>query len=330
MDKHIEISLKTILITAGLAVLFYLLTQITEVLLLIFVATILAVALDPVVDFLKRHGFRRGLAVITVVLSILLLIGGVIVLLITPIITQTQMLIEQFPRLVDTILRSTYSDAVIKNFNTAITTQLADASGGLIKITIDVVTAVASLITVLFFTAYLLLDMPRLKSFVLGFVVKESSKDILTSVFSDIEKRLGGWVRGELVLMSAIGLGVFAGLSLLQISYAVPLAVLSGLLEIVPIIGPLISAVPAIVVGFAISPLTGLGVVGLFIIVHQLENNFLVPKVMQKAVDLNPLVTMIAILIGGKLLGIVGALLAVPVTLVVLIIVRHLLKLNNK
>ena len=304
MDKHIEISLKTILITAGLAVLFYLLTQITEVLLLIFVATILAVALDPVVDFLKRHGFRRGLAVITVVLSILLLIGGVIVLLITPIITQTQMLIEQFPRLVDTILRSTYSDAVIKNFNTAITTQLADASGGLIKITIDVVTAVASLITVLFFTAYLLLDMPRLKSFVLGFVVKESSKDILTSVFSDIEKRLGGW--------------------------AVPLAVLSGLLEIVPIIGPLISAVPAIVVGFAISPLTGLGVVGLFIIVHQLENNFLVPKVMQKAVDLNPLVTMIAILIGGKLLGIVGALLAVPVTLVVLIIVRHLLKLNNK
>jgi len=330
MDKRVEISLKTILVTAGLAVIFYLLIQIKEVLLLIFVATIVALALDPMVDWLKRRGFKRGLSVIIVVFTILVLVVGLVTLLITPIVTQTQLLITQFPRLIDTIFKDAYFGSFINTFNKTLTDQIAGASGSLLKITLDVFTAVASLLTVLFFVAYLLLDMPRIKSSLLSIFSKESSKESFKSIWLDLENRLGGWIRGELILMTVVGLSVFVGLSLLQVGYAVPLAVFAGLLEIVPLIGPVVSAVPAVIVGFAISPLTGLGVLGLFILVQQLENNFIVPKVMQKAVDLNPLVTMIAILIGGKLLGIVGALLAVPVTLVVLIIARHLLLKLNK
>ena len=329
MDKHIEISLKTILMTAGLFALLYLLIQIKEVILLIFVALILAVALEPAVAWLKRRGFKRGLAVIIVVLLIMLLLIGVVALLITPIVTQTQMLIEQFPRLLDVVFKNVYFGSFINTFNAALTEQVTGVSGSLLKITLDVFTAVASLLTVLFFTAYLLLDMPRIKNSLLASFSKETSKETLKNIWMDLENRLGGWIRGELVLMTVVGLTVFVGLTLLQVSFAVPLAVLAGVLEIMPVIGPVVSAVPAIIVGFAISPLTGLGVLGLFILVQQVENNFVVPKVMQKAVGLNPLVTMVAILIGGKLLGIVGALLGVPVTLFVLIIVRHLFKLNK-
>ena len=329
MDKHIEISLKTILMTAGLFALLYLLIQIKEVILLIFVALILAVALEPAVAWLKRRGFKRGLAVIIVVLLIMLLLIGVVALLITPIVTQTQMLIEQFPRLLDVVFKNVYFGSFINTFNAALTEQLTGVSGSLLKITLDVFTAAASLLTVLFFTAYLLLDMPRIKNSLLASFSKETSKETLKNIWMDLENRLGGWIRGELVLMTVVGLTVFVGLTLLQVSFAVPLAVLAGVLEIMPVIGPVVSAVPAIIVGFAISPLTGLGVLGLFILVQQVENNFVVPKVMQKAVGLNPLVTMVAILIGGKLLGIVGALLGVPVTLIVLIIVRHLFKLNK-
>ena len=312
MDKHIEISLKTILMTAGLFALLYLLIQIKEVILLIFVALILAVALEPAVAWLKRRGFKRGLAVIIVVLLIMLLLIGVVALLITPIVTQTQMLIEQFPRLLDVVFKNVYFGSFINTFNAALTEQLTGVSGSLLKITLDVFTAAASLLTVLFFTAYLLLDMPRIKNSLLASFSKETSKETLKNIWTDLENRLGGWIRGELVLMTVVGLSVFVGLTLLQVSFAVPLAVLAGVLEIMPVIGPVVSAVPAIIVGFAISPLTGLGVLGLFILVQQVENNFIVPRLMKTKVGLNPVVTIFVLAIGAKLGGVMGTIMAIP------------------
>lgn len=112
---------------------------------------------------------------------------------------------------------------------------------------------------------------------------------------------------------------------MLRLDYVLPLEIIAGFLEIVPILGPILSAVPSVVVGFAVSPLVGLGVLGWFILLQQLENNLIVPNVMQKSVGFNPLITMVVILIGAKLLGMAGALLAVPITLVVAIIIKNIL-----
>ena len=133
-----------------------------------------------------------------------------------------------------------------------------------------------------------------------------------------IENQLGGWVRGQLVLMLVIAVFTYIGFLLIGIPYALPLAILAGFLEILPNIGPTIAAVPAITIAY-ISSGPALAVVALLfsILVQQLENNVIVPKVMRENANVNPLISIIAILIGLQLAGVVGALLAIPLYIVI-------------
>jgi predicted PurR-regulated permease PerM len=130
-----------------------------------------------------------------------------------------------------------------------------------------------------------------------------------------IERRLGVWVRGEFVLMSAVGLCSFIGLTILHVDFALPLAIVAGLLELVPMLGPIIASITATLVALSVSPLLALSVVALYIIIQQLENNILVPYIMKKSVGLAPIVTILALMIGARLAGIIGAILAVPIAL---------------
>ena len=121
-----------------------------------------------------------------------------------------------------------------------------------------------------------------------------------------------------------IGVITWLVLTILGIPFALPLAILAGFLEIIPTIGPIIAAIPAVIVAFAISPLTGLVVMLAYVGIQIAENNILVPKIMQKAVGLNPIVILVAILIGGQLFGIIGALLSIPFVSATIIIFRAL------
>lgn len=110
---------------------------------------------------------------------------------------------------------------------------------------------------------------------------------------------------------------VYIGLFFLGIEFAIPLAVLAGLLEMVPTVGPILSAVPAILVAFSHSPVLALSVLALYIIVQQVENNILVPLIMKRSVGLSPVLTILALMIGGRFAGIAGAILAVPILLTI-------------
>jgi len=324
VDKEIIITIKTLFVAAAIVFGVWLLVQIKEVIILLFVSLMVALALDPLVQKLAQRRFPRSLSVILIMILLVAVIGGLVTLLITPIVSQTQLFIEQFPRLIETVVKNGAIDSVVKNIGQTLGQQIASASGGLIKVTIDVFTGVASLVSILAFASYMLIDLNNIKTSFLG-LFNSKQRQLTKETLDEIERRLGSWVRGQLILMILVGVGVFIGLTILGIPYAVPLAVIAGILELVPLIGPILSAVPAVIVGFAASPVLGLGVIGLFILIQQLENNLIVPKVMQRAVGFNPLVTMLAILIGGRLLGIAGALLAVPVTLLGVIIVRNTL-----
>lgn len=137
-----------------------------------------------------------------------------------------------------------------------------------------------------------------------------------------VEEKLGAWLRGQIVLSLAIGVITWIVLQAMGIPYAVPLAILAGFLEIIPTLGPIIAAIPAVIVGFAISPVMGIAVLIAYAAIQIAENNILVPKIMQKAVGLNPVVILIAILIGAELLGVVGALLSIPFVSAAIIIYR--------
>ena len=157
----------------------------------------------------------------------------------------------------------------------------------------------------------------------------EAAKKVMT-IWLKVEERLGAWVRGQVTLAFTIGLSTFFGLTLLGIPYTFPLAILAGLLEIVPIIGPIIAAIPAILVAFTISPLLALATAALYFIIQQVEANLVVPLVMRKAVGLPPLVTIIGLMIGGKLGGIGGAILAIPIFVTLETIIKEYFALKSK
>jgi predicted PurR-regulated permease PerM len=123
--------------------------------------------------------------------------------------------------------------------------------------------------------------------------------------------------------MLSIGLGTYIGLFLIGIPFALPLAILAGILEIIPILGPIVSAIPAIIIGFGISPVIGVAVTAVAFLVHQLEGYVLVPKIMEKSVGVSPLVVLVAITIGAKLLGVVGVIISVPFVITLQVLAKE-------
>lgn len=322
LDHKITISTRTVFITLLALLSFWLLYQVKAVVILIFVSLILTLLLDPFVDRLQKK-IPRGLAVFIVYLVFLAVLGSLIVYGFSPMIEQTRRLLLGLPILFSQVLRfvslENYSGQV---FN-ALSNQLANTSGGVFKITLGVFSNLLSTVTVLVFTYYFLLYFDKLREQFIHLFAKDDRKK-LEKLLDDVETRLGGWLRGQIFLMFIVGIFTYIGLTLLKVPYALSLSLIAGLLEIIPIIGPTVSAVPAIIVALATSPFLALGVTALYILVQQLENNILVPKVMQKTAGLNPLVTMLVLLVGGKLFGGLGVILAVPVTLSISIVVQNL------
>lgn len=145
-------------------------------------------------------------------------------------------------------------------------------------------------------------------------------------LITNIQEKLGSWFRGQLFLSAVIGGLSFIGLTILDIPYAIPLALMAGIMEVVPVIGPIISSFPAILVALTISPILGLIVGVMYFVIQQLENHLIVPQVMKKAVGLNPLVVILTIAVGSRLLGFAGALLAVPIAVVIQILVTEIIE----
>ncbi|PIP32048.1 hypothetical protein COX24_00305 [bacterium (Candidatus Gribaldobacteria) CG23_combo_of_CG06-09_8_20_14_all_37_87_8] len=324
MPSNIVISVKSILALMGVLVSGWLLYQVRDVVLIVFVSLIFTLTLDPLVAKLEVRLKKRVIAVFLVVLATAALFGTVASLSLKAAIDQTVSFAATFPSLIQGLLdRFGYSDMGEKIFLSLTGTLASSGSGGVVMITKGVFSNVLAIFSIFVFTFYFLVDFERLRDTFLSFFDSDQRVKV-QHIFDDVEKQLGSWLRGQLFLMLIIGLMSFVGLSLLGIKYAFPLAFLAGLLEVVPNIGPTLSAVPAILVGWAVSPWLALGTLALYVLIQQLENNFIVPKIMQKVLGFNPLTTILAILIGGKLLGVIGAVLALPTLLIIVISLRHI------
>lgn len=310
MTTKIEISHRTIIFTLILLVAVWIVWQIRDILLFLFIAFIIMSALRPMVDGLEKRKIPRFLAIILLYVMVFGVIGVSIASVIPSLIIQSTRLMQDLPKFIERMLP--YWDL---NLN-QLSQQLAPLGQNLVKVTINVFSNIVSVVTTLVFVFYFLLERKHTKQALAGFAGDALAGRIM-EILERIEQRLGMWVQGELILMIIIGVLSYIGLLLLKVEFALPLAIFAGLLEIVPNIGPVISAIPAVIVALATSPLLALSVVGLFIIVQQTENNFIVPIVMKKRVGVSPLVTIFALMVGAKLAGIAGAVLAVPVVLII-------------
>ncbi len=322
MPRKIEISHRTIIFTVVFLLILWLLYFLKGVLVLLFFALILMAALNPLVDRLERWRLPRALAIALIYLLIFTVIGLAIWGVIPPLITQTQNLVSRFPSYLESLGWLGVDKQVVYNQLNQLTEKLGVISSGIIRTFVGFFQNLINIVVLLVISFYLLLERKNLGSYLSRFFGGNAEKTG-TRIMDQIEKKLGGWIRAEVLLMIIIGLMTFIGLSLLGIDYALPLAIFAGLLEIIPTIGPFISAIPAVLVGLLISPLMALAVAALYFLVQQIENNFIVPQLMAKECGINPLITIIALIAGFKLGGVVGAILAVPIILLIEIILTE-------
>lgn len=305
------------------ALIILFLYLIKEVIMIIFVSLVLASAFDPWVDWFQRRKIPRGLAVLIIYIILFGVISLAFILVVPPVTREFTQLTQHFPDYYQKItgwignFQSSYNielnsaeqlQSGIGQFGQSLTGTLSSV----LNAVMGVFGGIVSIILVLVITFYLIVQETAMKGFIQS-LAPAQYQPYLTRLYNRIQEKMGLWLRGQIVLSFVIFALTFIGLTILGMPYALVLAFLAGILEIVPFIGPLLSAIPAAFFGFLHSPFTGLSVIILYIFIQQLENHLIVPKVMSKAVGMNALVVILVILIGAKLSGVVGALLAVPV-----------------
>ena len=311
MPKKIEISHRTIIFVFVFIFALWFLYFIRDIILQLFVAVFIMTVLNPFVRTLTRFKIPRTLAVFVIYLFIIALFSLLIAGIIPPLVEQSTSFANSLPKYLSTLGISPY---ISEQITGQIISSIGSLPGQIIKVGVSIFSNVISVLAVLVFSLYLLLSREKLED-QLGFLFGDEKKMKIGRVIDRLEMRLGGWARGELALMIIVGSANYIGLSLMGIPFALPLAILAGLLEIIPNIGPITAAIPGIIIGLSISPVTGLAVGALALLIQQLENYVLVPKIMEKSVGVSPLITLLALAIGFRIAGVVGALLAIPATI---------------
>ena len=268
-------------------------------------------SLYPTVLFLKKQKIPNILATLIPHLVLLALFLLLIIPLLPFLTSQIQLLVKDFPQYFENAARVMGFNVDYSSFNTSISDSLSGIGKNIFLITGKAVNIVFSALTIFVISFYLLLYRDSFKLSIVKVFPKEKREKV-EDVLHKIEEKLGAWARGQVVLSLIIGVFTWIVLTLLQMDFALPLAVTAGILEIIPTAGPILASIPAIIVALTISPTLALIVAISYFIIQIIENNILVPKIMEKSVGLNPVVVLLAILVGGTLMGIIGALLAIP------------------
>ncbi len=318
MNKKVEISHRTIIFVFVFIGALWFIFQVRSILFLLFISIILMSALNPAIDRLQRLKLPRWLGIVIIYALIVGIISTAVAGIVQPLIEQTSNLLSHLSSLSPSVKFVNLDASAI----TSQISQLGKIPANLVKFTAGVFSNVVFVLTLAVLTFYLLLERKNLDKYLVE-LFGEGQEKRAAGIIDQIENQLGNWVRGELILMSSIGLLAFIGLSILGIPYALPLAILAGILEVVPTFGPIISAVPGVLAGFLVSPLSALVVAFMYLGIQQAENTFLVPKIMQRATGVNPLISLISLMVGFNLGGPGGAILAIPVLLVAKIFISE-------
>lgn len=320
--QTIDISTGAIIRTIAIVLALGFLYLVRDIVALFFLSVILTATLDPAIDWMAKKKISRSLGVIIIYLALFLFIGLFILLAGPPLVSQFKGFIEKAPSYGESFAKTfavmeQYASSYGINFNSREFLQnmlgnLFQSSGQFFGATIGVFTFFISLLVVLALTFYMSVKEDGMNKFLVS-ITPNDHHEYVVSVADRIKSKIGKWLGGQVLLMFIIFILDFIALSIFNIPYALVLALLAGLLEIVPYLGPIISASLASLVGFFISPVTGLIVLGILTAIQQIENHIIVPQVMKKAVGLNPVAVILALLIGAKLGGTMGAILSVPV-----------------
>jgi predicted PurR-regulated permease PerM len=313
----VDVSARTVLKVLALALVFSWLG----------VSLFLAIALSPAVRFFERRGLSHTWAVAVVFLALLAVLSAVASVMIIPIATQTDDLAKAAPQYIEQLQDNSTIRRLDERYDvlSRAQEQVADAPARAFGVAGEVLNGAVATITVLFLTLFLMLELPRLSSGVLA-AMKPEAAERARYLAAEINRNVGGYVAGNLIISVIAGVTIGVSLWLLDVPYALALAVLVAIFDLIPLIGATIGATITVAVAFAAAGVVpGLILIAINIGYQQFENHVLQPLVYRRTVQLSPFVILVAVLIGATLLGVIGALVAIPVAGSIQVVVREVM-----
>src|SRR3954454_8091182 len=304
-----------------------------NVLLLLFIAILLASALEPMVGWIRGHlPLGRGATIIVVYVSFFVVMVGLAFVVFPAAFEQAEKIIAPLPPFFREAKdwAADLRPAAMSRSVTALIDSAADVlkppappdPSAVVEVGAAAVEATISFVTLLVIVFFWLVEHARLQRYSLAFLPLERRAGA-RDAWNEIETRLGMWVRGQLLLMASVGLATGTAYWALGVPAWLVLAVIAAIMEGIPIIGPALGAVPAVLAAATVSPQLALVVAGVAVVIQLVENNVLVPVIMRNTIGLSPLVVTVTLLIGGAVGGIVGALIAVPVAAAIEVVLER-------
>lgn len=326
---------KAMMIIVGILTLAYFITKITDILVVFFVAFLLAAAMEPTIDALNKRKIPRGLAVLSFYIIAIFLLGFMISYMVPILAQQISELAINLGMYLKGLAQGNSSIPVPAKFQPYINQFLSSvnvhdiagqvesslqlvaeqlfAIGGNIWEVIKIIShGFINTILVLVLAYFMVVEKNAVDSFIFAFFPVKHEMYVAHKI-TLVQKKIGFWLRGMFIMMISMGILVFIGLVILGVKYAAVLAIIAGLLELVPVVGPLVAWAIAVPIVLNQSAWNIVSVTILYTVVQQFESHILVPVVMKRIVGLNPIVILFALLVGYRFLGVLGAVLSVPV-----------------
>jgi predicted PurR-regulated permease PerM len=302
-------------VVVGLLVYFF--SKLSSIIVISLMSLVLATTLYPAVKFLNKK--------ISLTFSSIIVILIIFLPLITTLFLLTEGFANQLPDMVSNfhsiVQSSTFLPPQLKELD--LTSYMQTGTKYLISSGPKITAFVTSFLAIIFLTLYILIDSERLSKMALNLFHRDKRGKI-KQLFNDIAVINGHYIRGNLLISLVCTLVISVGLLILGVPYAILLGVFAGLLDLLPLVGAIIGAIPALFLGFAISPTIGIIALILFIVYQQFENHILAPNIYNKTLDLSPALSFIAVIIGATLFGIVGAFMALPIASSIPIVVKYI------
>ncbi len=329
MDKHVAITIKVVATILAMFGVLYVLIMLAPVFATLLIALFIALAVEPAILYftnfvILNKPMPRAVSVALTYILLILAISLIVSLGFSPVLSQSQKFLLSLANLIE-------NHPFVEQYDLKVDQLLPEISRiteTLLNTILSAFSNIFGVISVLILSIYISLDWENLKKR-LRSMFKGRLREFVSDTVDEIEVKVGTWVKGQLILMFFVGLISFFGLLVIGIDYPLALGLIAGLLEVVPLMGPIIAAFFAAIVGFSVSPAEGLAAVALFILIQQLENSFLVPKVMGKVSGFSSLFVLVAVLVGGNFFGPIGVILAVPIMMCLTIIFKKVLDYSS-
>ncbi|MEX0930322.1 MAG: AI-2E family transporter [Candidatus Paceibacterota bacterium] len=330
--KVISISLQSVLMILGIFLVLAAAFVLRDLLLVVFAAVIIAAAIEPTIQWFRRQKIPRIFAVIIIYLIIAAVFVGVIAFLMRPLVGQATEFLNSLPEYWQSLqtwvsvqlgggapAEGAAADVLtVQELSRELRDALSDVPGGALSLVSKVFGGVLSFILIVVLSFYLSVKEHGVADF-LRVVTPARHEAYILGLWARAERKIGLWLQGQLLLGVIIGVITFVGLSILGVEHALLLAVLAGTFELIPLLGPVLAAIPAILIAFTTEGLVLAALVtGLYVIVQQLESHVIYPLVVKKMIGLSPVVMIIALVAGGQLAGFLGILLSVPVAAILM------------